>query len=71
MSVDLPLHLMTDLVEALDDDEREVINGLYWERTTVRTIAGRLNVGVATVGRIHERALAHLKEGAAGLMEAL
>lgn len=57
------------LVDALPEEEKLVINSLYYERRTLNAVAAELGVSSRTIGRIKRRALAKLNEAAAQLEE--
>jgi len=48
-------------IDGLPEDERTVFEGIFMERATFRVLAERLDVGVATIDRLKERALALLQ----------
>lgn len=51
---------VADAVDSLSPKQREVINGLWYERASYRTIASRLGVDARTVQRIHAKAIEDL-----------
>ena len=53
--------LLVDAIDSLPWAERTVFDGLFVERATYRELAARLDVGLATVDRIKERAVSMLR----------
>lgn len=57
--------LKETIAEAIDNlpgYEREVFEGLFIEKATYRALADRLGVGVATIDRMKQRAIALLQD---------
>lgn len=54
--------MVASAVDHLSNRQREVINGLWYERASVRTIAKRLGVSGRTVQRIEKDALGDLMD---------
>lgn len=51
------------LVDGLPDDERRVVNALYYEGQTFRSLAAEMGKSTRSIGRLRDRAVARLTEG--------
>lgn len=51
---------LAELVDALPEREREVINALYWERLSAHEVARRMGISDDTVARLAATARARL-----------
>lgn len=52
--------IVAELVDGLPPQERDIINGLYWERVSWRELGRRLDMDTRTVRRLRDRALRRL-----------
>lgn len=53
--------LLCDAIDALPASQRDVINGLYWERLSQGMLARRLGVKQQAISRRHARAVATIR----------
>lgn len=53
--------VLAEVVEMLPDDERQVIEGLYWERISLAEIGERLGVGKGKALTLRDRAFRRIK----------
>jgi DNA-directed RNA polymerase specialized sigma subunit len=51
---------IVEMVDALPEREREVINGIFWERASLSTIGRRINASKSMVAFYRDRALRRL-----------
>ena len=63
--------LLAEIVDALPEREREVMNALYWECVSLSVVARRLGLSKRQVGRIRDRALCRLRSGVEGMEDLL
>lgn len=54
--------ILQEALKELDEEERQIINGLYYEDLTTRETGGRINKSHVTVGKKHKRILEKLKK---------
>lgn len=58
---DLDKELMAEAVDRLPDQQREVINGLFYERASYRAMAARMGVRLHEVEKLRRDALDSLR----------
>ncbi len=56
------LELLADALEALDERERDIVIGRYYEGRTLRELAERLDISYAYVKVLHNKALSSMKK---------
>ena len=56
------LLILQEALKELDDEERKILNGLYYEELTIREIGQRINKSHVTVGKKHKKILEKLKK---------
>lgn len=56
------LLVLQEALKELDEEERQIITGLYYEDLTTRETGGRINKSHVTVGKKHKRILEKLKK---------
>jgi RNA polymerase sigma factor (sigma-70 family) len=53
--------LIATAIDGLPEDEREIVNALFFERVSYRTLAQRLNCSTTKVIDVRDQALKSLK----------
>lgn len=56
------LEMLADALEALDERERDIIIGRYYEERTLRELAERMDISYAYIKVLHNKALASMKK---------
>lgn len=56
------LLILQEALKELDEEEKQIITGLYYEDLTTRETGGRINKSHVTVGKKHKKILEKLKK---------
>lgn len=69
LQLDQRRQLLAEAMQTLSDNERQILQAIYFEEVNLRTVSRRLNLSISRISQLHRRALSKMESFCEGHLD--